>query len=130
MKKRRVEPQRHRDTKVHKVFELKGQKRKKRSYAIKEIINKINVLNFLTILMVKLKIFFKNCFAVISVSQSETYYPKCIPISKQITQAIASNIMSGITNLNQAFILTFTIASDGKIRPVGVRKPIMPMPNK
>ena len=43
---------------------------------------------------------------------------------------MVSIIIKGMMNLNQAFMLTFTMASDGNIKPVGVRKPIMPMPNK
>ena len=33
-------------------------------------------------------------------------------------------------NFSHVFMLTFTRAKEGKIKPVGVRKPMMPIPNK
>ena len=41
---------------------------------------------------------------------------------------MVSNISSGIINLNQVFKLIFTMASDGRISPVGARKDIRHMP--
>ena len=41
---------------------------------------------------------------------------------------IVNTISKGIINLNQVFKLIFTIASDGKIRPVGARNDIRHIP--
>ncbi len=55
-------------------------------------------------------------------------------IYNQITSQIAQNKNKtrsiGQINFHQAFGLTLASANDGKIMPVGVINPIMPMPNK
>ena len=52
------------------------------------------------------------------------------PLTKKTAHKINSIISKGVINFIQALKLTFTIANDGKIRPVGVIKPIIPIPNK
>ncbi len=39
-------------------------------------------------------------------------------------------ISNGYINRHHALILTFTNASDGRIKPVGVIKPMIPIPNR
>ena len=41
---------------------------------------------------------------------------------------MVSNINKGVMNLNHAFRLTFTIASEGNIRPVGAKNDIRLIP--
>lgn len=51
-------------------------------------------------------------------------------INKKATQTTNSKSKNGVINFIQTFKLTFTNAKLGKIKPVGVTKPIMPIPAK
>ena len=53
-----------------------------------------------------------------------------MPINKQAMHTSVRININGHINFHQALKLTLTKASDGSINPVGVIKPIMPIPNK
>ena len=53
-----------------------------------------------------------------------------MPIERQIAQIMKRIMSSGNMNRHHALKLTFTSASEGSISPVGVIKPMIPIPNR
>ena len=53
-----------------------------------------------------------------------------MPITRHAIHTSVSMSSSGQINFHQVLMLTFTIASEGRMRPVGVMKPMIPIPNK
>lgn len=52
-----------------------------------------------------------------------------MPITNASIQMTVSNTNKGIINLTQVFKLILTIASEGKMRPVGAKKDIRHIPS-